>query len=122
VEEGSKTRPDGHGFIQDAASGHPRIPLLRTPVNKAKKKGRDCYYAPALQPGRLRSDHERVHLLAPAKVTLVELELPVGGIVDVPAPLGTTVEIALVRRRGHSVRSACAAYGGFEVGVSVDGL
>ena len=34
--------------MQDPASEVPRIQLPRTSVNKHKKKGRGCYYAPAL--------------------------------------------------------------------------
>jgi hypothetical protein len=79
------------GDIQDRASELRRIPLPRTPVNKGTKKGRGCSRPRPPPCERLRSDHERVDLLAPAKVTLVELELPVGGLVDLPAPLGTTV-------------------------------
>ena len=75
---------------------------------------------PEITLGSLRSDHEREHLLAPAKVTLVELELPVGGLVDLPALLGTTVQILLIRRRGHRARCARGADGGFIVEVCVD--
>ncbi len=34
--------------MQDPAYELPRIPLPRRWVNKGKKKGRGCYYAPAL--------------------------------------------------------------------------
>src|SRR5215204_6680223 len=37
--------------MQDTASGLPRISLPRTRVNKGIKKGRGCYYAPALTVG-----------------------------------------------------------------------
>ena len=32
--------------MQDPANELPRIPIPRTPVNKGRKKGRSCYYAP----------------------------------------------------------------------------
>jgi hypothetical protein len=36
------TLPDMTGAMQVFVYGLPRIPLLRTPVNKGIKKGRDC--------------------------------------------------------------------------------
>src|SRR5215211_6332760 len=75
---------------------------------------------PEITLGSLRSDHEREHPLAPAKVTLVELELPIGGLVDLAAPLGTPVEIPLIRRWGHRARCARGAEGGYRVEVCVD--
>src|ERR671921_779512 len=98
-----------------------RISLPRTSVIGARRKGRGCLEPRPPPCDRLRSDHERENLLAPAKVTLVELELTFGGFVDLPAPLGTTVEIPLVRRRGHCVRGARAAYSGRAVEVSGSG-
>src|SRR5918995_4715487 len=97
-----------------------------TRVNRGKKKGRGCfkprpYALSEITLTSLRSDHERVDLLAPAKIALVELELPVRGLVDLPAPLGAAVEVSFPRRWGHVARSVRVADSGCVVGMCVDG-